>query len=117
MSQMGKAGEAIGISTISSTLGGFFSVIVLMFAAPAIASVALKFSAEEYVGITLIGLSIIAISAGTTVRFDRRVIGNVHRYCQAWIPSRIPANHGQAELWGHRLISVMIGMYGLSEMS
>ncbi len=120
LSQMGKAGEAIGISTISSTLGGFFSVIVLMFAAPAIASVALKFSAEEYVGITLIGLSIIAIiSPGSTIKglisgVLGLIIGIVGMDPITGYPRFIM---GHAELLeGIDSIPVMIGMYGLSEM-
>jgi len=120
LSQMGKAGEAIGISTISSTLGGFLSVIVLMFAAPAIASVALKFSAEEYVGITLIGLSIIAIiSPGSTIKglisgVLGLIIGIVGMDPITGYPRFIM---GHAELLeGIDSIPVMIGMYGLSEM-
>lgn len=120
MSQQGRAGEAIGISTISSTIGGFLSVIVLMFAAPAIASVALKFSAEEYVGITLIGLSVIAIiSPGSTVKglisgVFGLVIGIVGIDPITGFPRFIM---GKAELLeGIDSIPVMIGMYGLSEM-
>lgn len=120
MSRMGKAGEAIGISTISSTIGGLLSVVVLMFAAPAIASVALKFSAEEYVGITLIGLSIIAIiSPGSTVKglisgVIGLIIGIVGLDPITGYPRFIM---GQAELLeGIDSIPVMIGMYGLSEM-
>ncbi|HCS36094.1 MAG TPA: C4-dicarboxylate ABC transporter permease [Sphaerochaeta sp.] len=120
MSQQGRAGEAIGISTISSTIGGFLSVIVLMFAAPAIASVALKFSAEEYVGITLIGLSVIAIiSPGSTVKglisgVFGLVIGIVGIDPITGFPRFIM---GRAELLeGIDSIPVMIGMYGLSEM-
>jgi putative tricarboxylic transport membrane protein len=120
MSQQGRAGEAIGISTISSTIGGFLSVIVLMFAAPAIASVALKFSAEEYVGITLIGLSVIAIiSPGSTVKglisgVFGLIIGIVGIDPITGFPRFIM---GRAELLeGIDSIPVMIGMYGLSEM-
>lgn len=120
MSQQGRAGEAIGISTISSTIGGFFSVIVLMFAAPALASVALKFSAEEYVGITVIGLSIIAIiSPGSTIKgliagVLGLIIGIVGLDPITGYPRFIM---GQAELIeGIDSIPVMIGMYGLSEM-
>ncbi|MCY1152907.1 MAG: tripartite tricarboxylate transporter permease [Sphaerochaetaceae bacterium] len=120
MSQAGRAGEAIGISTISSTIGGFLSVFVLMFAAPAIASIALKFSAEEYVGITLIGLSIIAIiSPGSTVKgllagVIGLIIGIIGLDPITGYPRFIM---GRAELIeGINSIPVMIGMYGLSEM-
>lgn len=120
MSQAGRAGEAIGISTVSSTIGGFLSVFVLMFAAPAIASIALEFSAEEYVGITLIGLSIIAIiSPGSTVKgllagVIGLIIGIVGLDPITGYPRFIM---GRAELIeGIDSIPVMIGMYGLSEM-
>ncbi len=120
MCQQGRAGEAIGISTIASGLGGFFSVLVLAFAAPLVAGIALKFSAEEYVGITLIGLSIIAIiSPGSTVKgliagtlglvigtAGLDPIGSYGRFV-----------FDQPELYdGVSEIPVMIGMYGLSEM-
>jgi len=118
--QQGRAGEAIGISTISSTFGGLFSVIVLSFAAPFVAGFALKFSAEEYVGITLIGLSVIAIiSEGSTLKgLIGGVIGltigivgldPITGYARFYM--------GKAELLdGINSIPVMIGAYGLSEM-
>jgi len=120
LSQQGRAGEAIGISTVSSAIGGFISVIVLVFAAPLVASVALKFSAEEYVGITLIGLSIIAIiSPGSTVKglisgVIGLIIGVVGLDPITGYPRFIM---NQAELIdGINSIPVMIGMYGLAEM-
>ncbi|MFW6229120.1 MAG: tripartite tricarboxylate transporter permease, partial [Alkalispirochaeta sp.] len=120
MCRQGRAGEAIGISTIASGLGGLFSVVVLAFAAPLVASIALKFSNEEYVGITLIGLSIIAIiSPGSTVKGLMAgtlglVIGTVGLDPIGSYP-RIVFN--RPELFdGVSEIPVMIGMYGLSEM-
>ena len=120
MCQQGRAGEAIGISTVSSALGGFFSVIVLCVAAPLIAGLAIKFSAEEYVGITLIGLSIIAIiSPGSTVK---GLIGGVLGLILGTVGVDSISNYprmlfGQAELIdGISVIPVMIGVYGLAEM-
>lgn len=120
MCQQGRAGEAIGVSTIASGLGGFFSVLVLAFAAPLVASIALKFSAEEYVGITLIGLSIIAIiSPGSTVKGLMAgtlglIIGTVGLDPIGSYPRMV---FNTPELFdGVSTIPVMIGMYGLSEM-
>ena len=120
MCQQGRAGEAIGISTIASGLGGLFSVIVLAFAAPFIASIALSFSAEEYVGVTLIGLSIIAIiSPGSTVRGLMAgalglIIGTAGLDPIGSYPRMV---FNTPELYdGVSTIPVMIGMYGLSEM-
>lgn len=120
MCQQGRAGEAIGISTVSSAFGGFFSVIVLCVAAPLIAGLAIKFSAEEYVGITLIGLSIIAIiSPGSTIK---GLIGGVLGLILGTVGVDSISNYprmifGQAELIdGISVIPVMIGVYGLAEM-
>jgi putative tricarboxylic transport membrane protein len=120
MCQQGRAGEAIGISTISSALGGFFSVIVLCVFAPLIASVALKFSAEEYVGIALIGLSIIAvISKGSTIKgliggVLGLIIGSVGLDPISSYP-RMVFNVPEL-LDGIDSIPVMIGVYGLTGM-
>ncbi len=120
MCRQGRAGEAIGISTIASGLGGLFSVVVLTFAAPFVASIALQFSAEEYVGITLIGLSIIAIiSPGSTVKglmagILGLAIGTVGLDPIGSFPRMV---FNTPELFdGVSEIPVMIGMYGLSEM-
>ncbi|MDA3809830.1 MAG: tripartite tricarboxylate transporter permease [Spirochaetaceae bacterium] len=120
MCQKGQAGEAIGISTVSSAFGGFFSVIILSISAPLIAGFALKFSAEEYVGITLIGLSVIAIiSPGSTVK---GLIGGVLGLILGTfgldpITSFPRFIFGRPELLdGIDSIPVMIGVYGLAEM-
>lgn len=118
--QKGKAGEAIGIATVSSAIGGILSIFVLAIAAPMIASVALKFSAEEYVGVTLIGLSIIAIiSPGSMIK---GLIGGVLGLIIGIVGMDPITNFpryifGQAELIeGVSSIPVMIGVYGLAEM-
>lgn len=120
MCQQGRAGEAIGISTISSSAGGILSVFILVFAAPLIASIALKFSAEEYVGITLIGLSVIAIiSPGSTVKgLMGGVLGLVIGVVGVDSMTSYPRFFfGRVELLdGIDAVPVMIGMYGLSEM-
>jgi len=116
----GRAGEAIGVATISSAFGGLFSVFILVIAAPFIASIALKFSAEEYVGVTLIGLSIIAvISPGSLIKgliggVLGLIIGIVGMDPITGFPRFIFA---RAELIdGISVIPVMIGVYGLAEM-
>lgn len=118
--QKGKAGQAIGIATISSAVGGILSIFVLAIAAPLIASMALKFSAEEYVGVALVGLSIIAIiSPGSLVK---GLIGGVLGLIIGIVGMDPITNFprfifNQAELIeGVSVIPVMIGVYGLAEM-
>jgi len=69
MCQRGEAGRAIGFSTVASFLGGLIGIAALTFTAPSLARVALGFSAEEYVALVVLGLSIIAyISPGSLLR-------------------------------------------------
>lgn len=63
----GQAGLALGTATISSFTGGLISILTLVFLAPILASVALKFSAPESFALALFGLSIIASISGESL--------------------------------------------------
>lgn len=60
LTRQGKAGKALGMSLFASTLGGIFSVIVLMTLAPQLAKVAIKFGPPEYFALASFGLCIVA---------------------------------------------------------
>ena len=60
LAQTGRAGLAIGISCITGVVGGVFSTLVLMFAAPQVARFALQFGPAEYFALAVFGLSVIA---------------------------------------------------------
>jgi len=69
MAQKGKAIEALGFATISSFIGGIFSVVVLSVAAPALAKVALEFGPAEYFGVMVFGITIVSsISANNLIK-------------------------------------------------
>ncbi len=59
MTQQGLAGKAIGMSTTASLIGGLISAIALLFIAPPLARLALKFGPPEYFLVGLFGLSVI----------------------------------------------------------
>ena len=60
----GEAGRALGISTISSGIGGLISALVLMLFAPKLAEIALTFTPVEKASLAFFGLSIIASMVG-----------------------------------------------------
>lgn len=60
LAQQGNAGLAIGISCITGVIGGVFSTLVLMAAAPQVARFALQFGPAEYFALAVFGLSVIA---------------------------------------------------------
>lgn len=69
MAKQGKAGLAIGLATMSSAIGGFFSVIVLSMLSPVIARFALQFTSLEKLSIAIFGISVMAfISKGSTLK-------------------------------------------------
>jgi len=67
MNKQGKANIALSISLRGSVIGGIFSGICLLFFAPQLAKIALKFGAPDYFMLTVFGLSIIASVSGKSV--------------------------------------------------
>lgn len=67
--KLGQPGRALAISTTASTIGGVLSAIALLFTAPLLAKVALKFGAPEYFALGIFGLSIVtSISSKSIVK-------------------------------------------------
>jgi putative tricarboxylic transport membrane protein len=64
LAQQGRAGLALGIATVSSTIGGIFSIIVLIVAAPMLSRIAYDFGPPEYFALALFGLSMLASISG-----------------------------------------------------
>lgn len=64
MAKRGEAGRALGIATFSSVTGGVISLIVFLFAAPLLASLALEFRPPEYFALAVFALSMLASISG-----------------------------------------------------
>ena len=64
LAKRGEAGRALGMSAVASAIGGIFSVIVLIVAAPALARLAYQFGPPEYFALALFGLSMVAAVGG-----------------------------------------------------
>lgn len=120
MAQRGEAGKALGIATVSSFLGGLFSVIVLMIGAPLLANIALKFTSLELFSIAILGLSIIAyISTGSMLK--GLISGSIGLLVATIggdpMMSYPRFTFGQVELYtGIQFISAMIGLFGATEI-
>jgi putative tricarboxylic transport membrane protein len=63
----GEPGRALGISTVSSFCGGIISGFMLIFIAPVLANIALKFSAPETFALAFFGISIISSISGASL--------------------------------------------------
>jgi putative tricarboxylic transport membrane protein len=64
MAEKGEAGLALGMSAISSAIGGIASVVALIVAAPLLARAAYSFGPPEYFALALFGLSMCAAIGG-----------------------------------------------------
>ena len=120
MARAGKADLAIGWATFSSLVGGLFSLVVLIVAAPALARVSVAFGPAAIFALILFALTCIAwVSAGSTIK--GLLAGMVGLWLTTIGPDDltgytrfdfgIPALAG-----GLSLIPVLIGLFAFSEV-
>jgi len=64
LAKKGLAGEAIGLTTVMSVLGGFIGILALAVAAPLIAEFAIKFTSREYMLLGIIGILLVGTLSG-----------------------------------------------------
>lgn len=64
LAQQGHAGKALALAAYSSFTGGTVGAIILLFAAPALASVSLSFQSSDYFALMLLGLTAVAAFSG-----------------------------------------------------
>jgi putative tricarboxylic transport membrane protein len=115
----GEAGEAIGLSTVMSVIGGFVGILALALFAPSLSEFAITVQPRDYmllgvIGILLVGsLSGDSLAKGVFAGALGLVIG-----CVGLDPLTAEQRFtfGQdALLNGISAIAVMIGMFGMSE--
>ncbi len=120
MTKKGQAELALGAGLVFSVLGGIFGVLVLAFAAPALAEVALKFSSFEYFWLVVLGFTCAIFIAGTDPL--KGIVSLLLGLLIACVGLDNPAGaprytFGNAELTGGiSLIPLMIGMFAISEV-
>lgn len=69
MAARGEAAKALGIGIVFSFLGGLLSFIALIFIAPPLAQLTLKFSPIEYFAVSVFALTMIAaLSSGSMIK-------------------------------------------------
>ncbi len=120
MARAGKADLAIGWATLSSLVGGLFSLVVLIAAAPALARVSVAFGPAAIFALILFALTCIAwVSTGNTVKglmagmigLWLTTIGPDDLTGYARFDFGLPALAG-----GLSLVPVLIGLFALSEV-
>ena len=68
MAQKGQAGKALGVSLISSLIGGIIGALALLTIAPILGKVALQFGPVELFAVAVLGITIIgSLAIGSTI--------------------------------------------------
>jgi putative tricarboxylic transport membrane protein len=67
MAKQGRAGAALGIAAISSFIAGTLGLFGLVFMAPVLVDLALRFGPPEYFGLLLLGLTVAISLAGESL--------------------------------------------------
>lgn len=120
LAQKGEAGRALGMAVVASTIGGIFSVICLMLAAPLLARAAYNFSPPEYFALTLFGLSMLA-SIGDGSALKNLIAGGFGIFFALVGVDNLTTverfTFGSYQLYdGIGFVPVMIGVFGISEL-
>lgn len=120
MTLKGQAETALGAGLVFSAIGGLFGTLVMIFFAPSLAEVALKFSSFEYFWLVVLGLAC-AVFIGNASPL-KALVSLMLGLLAACIGLENPAAHprftfGINELMsGVELIPMMVGMFAISEL-
>lgn len=120
MANKGKAAEALGWGTVSSTVGGLFSCVVLIIIGPQLAKVAMKFGPIEMFALICMALTcIVAVSEGSMLKgFLSGIIGlTLATVGIDPINGESRFDLGLLDLTsGINLIAAIVGLFALSEV-
>lgn len=120
MTERGEAGKALGISLMTSAIGGTFAAIAMFLLSPQLANAALKFGPSELFAVSFLGLSVLTcLDSGNVVQ---TIISGLMGLWLATI-GMDPLDGFARFTWGSstllsgvEMIPVMIGMFAVTEV-
>ncbi|HSC71729.1 MAG TPA: tripartite tricarboxylate transporter permease, partial [Candidatus Methylomirabilis sp.] len=120
MTKKGQGRLVLGVDVMASVIGGLMGAIILMFSAPLLAEVALKFTSFEYFWLAVLGLSAtVMISTSSHLKAALALlVGLFLSTVGVDITLGYPRfTFGSVELLnGVNFIPAMIGLFGVSEI-
>jgi TctA family transporter len=120
LAKQGRAGMALFITTIASFVGASLAIVVMIVLTPALARLAMSFSAAEYFAVMLLGLiAASALSTGSALKGFLMVLIGL-----ALGMIGLDVNSGQARLTfgvfqfldGISLVALAMGLFGVAEV-
>ena len=120
MARKGKAGRALSIALTSSVIGGLLSSVVLLFFAPSLAGVALKFGYVENFALAILGLSsVVGLLQGNLIKgaisaILGLLVANVGFSPMTGFPRYTFDNVNLIE--GIPFVPLLVGLFGIAAM-
>lgn len=118
--QKGKPRKALDMALVASTFGGLFSAFCLLFFAPQISKVAIKFGSPEYFALAIFGLSVIASVSGKSILKGLISGGLGIMLATVGIDSVSGLTRftfGNIRLYnGVKMLAVLLGVYAIAQM-
>ncbi len=118
--EKGEGAKALGVGIVFSFLGTILSIVALVFIAPSLARVALRFGPHEYFSIALFSLTLIAtLSTGSMVKgiFSGLLGFAFSTVGIAPVDATIRFAFGNYQLnSGFNTLTVLIGMFAIAEV-
>ncbi|WP_152047459.1 tripartite tricarboxylate transporter permease [Aureimonas psammosilenae] len=120
MAKKGRAGTALATAALGSFFAGSVATLLLAFAAPPLARVALQFGAPEYFALIVLGLLVsISLAHGSVIKALAMIVlglllGTVGQDIYTGTPR---FTFGQLELYqGINFVSIAVGVFGVAEI-
>lgn len=116
----GEGGKAIGVGVVFSFVGTLLGIGAMVFIAPSLAAITIKFGAWEYFSVTLFSLTLIASLSGKNIvkGIMTAIVGMMFATVgMAPIDGVERFTFGNVELTsGFAMLSVLVGLYAISEV-
>ena len=120
MAMRGEAGTALGISLVTSALGGMFAALCMFLLTPQLASAALEFGPSELFAVSFLGLSILTcLDADNVLKTIISGLMGLWLACIGLDPilGQVRFTFGITKLVaGVEMIPVMIGLFAATEV-
>ncbi|WP_206935579.1 tripartite tricarboxylate transporter permease [Roseococcus thiosulfatophilus] len=120
MSNSGRAGVALFVTTLASFIGGSIGIVILTLFSPSLAEVALAFGPAEYFAMMLLGLvAASTLSQGSPVKGIAMVLAGL---CLGMVGTDVQTGQqrytfGIPELSdGFNLVAIAMGLFGVGEV-
>ena len=120
LSRKGYPGKALSTALTASTVGGLISATWLLFFAPQIGKMAMKFGAPEYFALAIFGLSVIASVSGESI------IKGIISGCLGMLIASVGIDKvsgvtrftfGNLQMYnGIKMLAVLLGVYAIAQM-